>query len=239
MFTLNKAGLANLKYDMNIKENVKVNYEDVNNIKDRKRWCRIQAQEALKNLKDGYRVEASNLIISRLYDMPEYKEAKTVLAYASMNREVITLPLVADMLQQGKRVCLPRSIPAKLNDNSKRTENTLEAREFKSDYKLVNGNYGISEPGTDAPLVNPEDIDLVILPCVSCDRDCRRIGHGKGYYDSYIKKLRPDCFKVAFCFEEVLCEQIPCETHDEPVDAVITELMLYRKEQKCKRIRKK
>lgn len=214
---------------MKKKINKKVNYEDVTNIKDRKRWCRIQAEEALKNLKEGYRNEASERISGKLYDMPEYQKAKLVLAYASMDREVMTFPLVAGMLEQGKRVCLPRCIPANPRDNNVQTENILEAREIKSGYQLVTGKYGISEPGTDVPLVDPEDIDLVILPCVSCDRDCRRIGHGKGYYDSYIKKLRPDCFKVALSFEEVLSEQIPCEIHDEPVDAVITESNLYRR----------
>lgn len=201
---------------------------DNQNIKDRKRWCRSEARKALDNLKDGYRVEASGRICRKLYLTPEYKEAKTILAYASMGKEVMTVSLLVTMLKHGKRVCLPRCTDVEVFADGSRRESELEAREFGSEHKLVMSNYGVPEPGIDAPLVDPKEIDLVILPCISCDRECRRIGHGKGYYDSYIKKLRPDCVKMAFCFEEVLADEMPCEAHDELMDAVMTETNLYR-----------
>ena len=63
---------------------------------------------------------------------------------------------------------------------------------------------------------------------MSCDRQCRRIGHGAGYYDKYLKTVRKDCFTMALCYEEALADELPMEEHDVPVDAVVTEKTVYR-----------
>lgn len=78
------------------------------------------------------------------------------------------------------------------------------------------------------PQVLPADIDLVILPCLACDADCGRLGHGAGYYDKFLSELREDCVTVAVCFDKLILDKIPMEEHDMPVKAVITEKAVYR-----------
>ena len=73
--------------------------DDVMNIKVRKRWCRAEARKTLKSLKDGYRSEASGRICHTVYHMPEYKKAKTIMAYMSMDKEVMTVSLLVTMLR--------------------------------------------------------------------------------------------------------------------------------------------
>ena len=40
--------------------------------------------------------------------------------------------------------------------------------------------YDILEPGAEAPVIQPEEINLAIVPCMSCSHDGRRLGYGGG-----------------------------------------------------------
>jgi len=160
--------------------------------------------------------------------MPEVRDCKTILAYFSVGKEPATLALISKLLEEGKRVCLPLCVDLDEEGHRTGTVDAMEARVIRSFDDLVPGAYGIPEPAADTEVMLPEYVDLIILPCLSCDRNCNRIGHGAGYYDKYLSKIRKDCFTVAICFEEVLADEIPTEPHDRPVDAVVTEKQIYR-----------
>ncbi|MBR0399594.1 MAG: 5-formyltetrahydrofolate cyclo-ligase, partial [Mogibacterium sp.] len=104
----------------------------------------------------------------------------------------------------------------------------MEARYITGFDDLEPGAYGIPEPKESSEKADPSDIDIVILPCVTCDRSCNRLGHGAGYYDKFLSTVRGDCFKMALCYEEIMSDGIPVESHDVPADAVITEKTVYR-----------
>lgn len=56
------------------------------------------------------------------------------------------------------------------------------------------GLYGICTPVLErSVLLEPEQLDLVLVPCTAFDADCFRVGMGKGYYDRYL----PRCTKAA------------------------------------------
>lgn len=195
---------------MSINENI---------VENKKRW-RAEIKERQKELSDVYLNKASENISRKLRAMPEYKNAKTVMLYVSVGKEVLTTRMMMFALQAGKKVCLPLCTD---------TENHLmEAKLWNEEYRLVRGAYGIPTPSEDAPTVDAEDIDLVVLPCVTCDRECNRLGHGAGYYDRFIEKLREDCGKLALCYERIMAEDLPVELHDVKMDAIISEEKIYR-----------
>lgn len=210
-----------VKFD---KVNALKNYKmkvDKNNIIENKKRLRVEIKERQRELGDVYMNDAAEKIARLLRKMPEYKEAKTVMMYVSVGKEVITNKMMLFALKQDKKVCLPLCID---------TENYLmEAKLWNEKYRLEKGAYGIPTPSEDAPTINAEDIDLVVLPCVSCDKECNRLGHGAGYYDRFIEKLRADCGKIALCYEKILADNIPVESHDVKMDAVITEEKIYRR----------
>ena len=50
-----------------------------------------------------------------------------------------------------------------------------------------------------------------------------RLGKGKGYYDRFLATLEPGPLTVGLCFEKQLLHEIPSDTHDMVVNAVVTE----------------
>ena len=188
-----------------------------------KRWWRSETKKKQAKLSDVYMNDASTNIGRVLRALPEYRKAKTIMLYVSVGKEVMTNKIMLFALQEGKRVCLPLCTD---------TENSLmEARLWNAEHKLVKGEYGIPAPAGDSPRISEDEIDLVVLPCVACDRECNRLGHGAGYYDRFIEKLSPVCGKIALCYEKIIADKLPTESHDVPMDAVITEKEIYRSKQ--------
>jgi 5-formyltetrahydrofolate cyclo-ligase len=92
--------------------------------------------------------------------------------------------------------------------------------------------YRILEPRADlrevaSKRLQPEDLDLVMVPGVAFDRNGGRTGHGKGYYDKLLQHARSDAPLVALGFECQLFDEIPVASHDIYMDKVVTEKGVY------------
>ena len=189
---------------------------------------RKEIKEKIRATSQEYRDGASAAIAVNALSIPEMHKAKRVLVYFSVGSEPGTLALINKLLESGKKVCLPLCTDFDEEGRKTDTVDAMEARQINSFDDLVPGAYGIPEPKADTKMIPPRKIDLIILPCVSCDRNCSRLGHGAGYYDKYLSMVRPGCFKMALCFEEALADEIPVEEHDVRMDAVVTEKTVYR-----------
>jgi 5-formyltetrahydrofolate cyclo-ligase len=81
---------------------------------------------------------------------------------------------------------------------------------------------GMRAPTRRAPFVTP---DLVVTPLLAFDALGGRLGQGGGYYDRTLAELRARgqvcVLGLAWAGQEV--ERLPAETHDQPLDAVLTE----------------
>ena len=40
------------------------------------------------------------------------------------------------------------------------------------------------------------------MPLLCCDRRGFRVGYGKGFYDKFLSRCRPDCLKIGLSFFE-------------------------------------
>ena len=175
---------------------------------------RLRAQ--LLSLRDALDKEAQarvdTLITSRLQSLSVYKEAQTVFCYVSVGSEINTLDLINQMLAEGKTVCAPRCA----------SKGIMHAHMLGSLGELEAGAMGIPAPKPDAPLVAPEKIDLIIVPCLACTREGHRIGYGGGFYDRYLVSANKAA-KVILCKSSFLLERVPLEDNDVSVDLVVTE----------------
>ncbi|MCM1440335.1 MAG: 5-formyltetrahydrofolate cyclo-ligase [Roseburia sp.] len=86
--------------------------------------------------------------------------------------------------------------------------------------RLESGAFHIEEPQGDN-IIDPESIDLIIVPGVAYDRKGGRLGRGKGFYDRLLSETKAT--KIGVGYEFQLFDEIPQESHDVRMDAVITQ----------------
>lgn len=97
--------------------------------------------------------------------------------------------------------------------------------------------FGIREPDVEdsrwRPVSEAEIISGlvagVLIPGMGFDRHLRRLGRGGGFYDRFLEGR--DFYKVGVCFGEQLIDEVPHETHDAVLDAIVTDReVLWRME---------
>lgn len=70
-------------------------------------------------------------------------------------------------------------------------------------------------------------LDLIFMPGLGFDKHGNRLGRGKGYYDTYLKRclqhqeVKP--YTLALAFKEQICLQVPVNENDMKVDEVLYE----------------
>lgn len=85
--------------------------------------------------------------------------------------------------------------------------------------------WGIPEPQGGIPIAE-DKLDVVFVPLLTFDDQGNRLGYGKGYYDRFLKKCRPDCLKVGLSFFDPVA-QLRVDAHDVALDVCITADNIY------------
>lgn len=179
--------------------------------KEQKKHLRQELHKQVSQLDRGYCHSADTAIIQRLQSTASYLEAETIFCYVGTEREINTMPLIREALRQGKRIGVPRCT----------APGVMEVRQIKGAEDLTLGFYGIMEPGLHCPILSPEELDLAVVPCLSCTPKGVRLGYGGGYYDRYLTGFQGR--RIALCRGRILCESIPKEPHDLRMDMIVTE----------------
>ncbi len=177
---------------------------------------RTEIRKRTKLLTDDYCHTSNQKIIQSALSLPEYQQSSMIFCYVSVEKEVDTRSLLKQAWADGKCTAVPRCIG----------KGIMEPYEISSFDDLIPGLYNIPEPSERCPLVDLADIDFAIVPCLSCDRKRRRLGHGGGYYDRTLIKLTAP--SAALCREALLLDEICCEEHDQKIDILVTEKKIYR-----------
>ncbi len=164
------------------------------------------------------RISKDKEIRERLFSLDVFKNAKTILFYASFRSEVGTLECIRTALELGKNTALP------LVDFKKKE---LLLFRIKDIAELEPGYRHIPEPGI---IKNRDialgDINVVIIPGAGFDLNGNRLGYGAGYYDRLLSNTKRHISTIALAYEEQITEEIPVEPHDVQVDAIVTDKRL-------------
>ncbi len=172
----------------------------------------------IRNFAKNYRktVDVKNLslkIQQNLYSLPEYDKAKNIFSYISFGDEVCTLDYFNNI---SKNWYIPKI-----------DKNNLLVIPYDKD-NLVLNKYNILEPGTNVKNINPNKLDMVIIPALAADRNGYRIGYGKGFYDRFLSALKSAPIKVTLVFSDLLFENIYPDKFDISSDIIITDKEILR-----------
>jgi len=166
--------------------------------------------------------QKSKAVIANLFKLEELHGAPTVLFYASFRSEVQTGAGIKRSLATGMKVALPLSLPENrllqpylINDPSK-------------DLRL--GYCSIPEPIPEkTEVVDPGELDVVVIPGSVFDQNGGRLGYGGGFYDRFLADQAGSAFRVALAFGlQVVEEELPLEPHDQGIDCLVTEEKVFR-----------
>lgn len=162
----------------------------------------------------------SRLIFENLLKLGLFDGRSNIMVYLDFNNEVETKPIIDHLFSTSKNVLVPISVV-------KTKQLVVSKIESLDDVEVR--TYGIREPRPEkVDPVEHDQIDLVIVPGVAFDEDGFRLGYGGGFYDRFIKNLRPDCISVAIAFEDQVFKEVPKEDHDISVDFLITEKRIIK-----------
>jgi 5-formyltetrahydrofolate cyclo-ligase len=156
--------------------------------------------------------EKSDRICTHLQVSPLFTQAKTILVYFSFRQEPDLTPLFSN---SHYRWGFPRCVGKNLFWHS------VKMGHFES---LQMGAYGITEPHPDNPIIEPSEVDLILVPSVACDAQCFRLGYGGGYYDRMLSSpewnLKPT---IGIVFAFAYLPQLPIQSWDTPLQNICTE----------------
>jgi 5-formyltetrahydrofolate cyclo-ligase len=65
--------------------------------------------------------------------------------------------------------------------------------------KIKKNNYNVPEP-VDGLEVPDAKIDVVFVPLLAYDKQGNRVGYGKGFYDNFLSKCKPETVKIGLSF---------------------------------------
>ena len=169
----------------------------------------------------------SNKICSAFLQTKLYKESDAILSYMPMPKEASPLCITEAALKDGKALALPRVVP-----NSNIMDFYLIKKDIPLQSQLTKGAWNIDEPSSSCenffPFIGKFKRITVIVPGVAFTKEGERLGHGKGFYDIYIKRFLEKCHETeiavtlaGLCFDFQVLPFIPCEGHDVKMDIML------------------
>lgn len=164
----------------------------------------------------------SEKICESILALPEIINSKTIFAYVSFRSEVSTFALIEALIANGKTVTVPIT---RVKD--KRLD-AIKINNVTSD--LEPGYCDIPEPTKrlcETSIIDPSEINAILLPGSVFDKRGGRFGYGGGFYDRFVSNI-PSATRIGLAFDLQVVDQIPLQPHDELLDFVVTETSSFK-----------
>lgn len=161
------------------------------------------------------RAERDKRIFDNLFSFPAFARAESVFIYCSLAEEADTRGIIRALLEQGKRVYLPRM-----------DGKAMSAVRYAGG-ALREGRFGVSEPIGEETADKP---DVCILPLLAADGQFHRLGYGGGYYDRYFSQGKSGVLKIGICYDFQIADEVPSEEHDVLLDALVTDARILARD---------
>ena len=169
---------------------------------------------ATRNKLDQKQVAIFSQIISDKLITSSFAEANVILSYQPFGNEVDLSSFHEWALSEDKTLAFPLC----------HQDGKMVAASPNHEKAWETGKYGIKTPiASHSTIIDPMDIDLVIVPCTAFHgRQKTRCGMGGGYYDRYL----PQCNKaitIAVAYSVQQNDDLVVDEWDFPLDTIVTE----------------
>ena len=156
---------------------------------------------------------------------------QTIALYWPIQEEVDVRPALLAWAKTvpGRQLSLPFARPDK----------HLDFYAWEDRDTLIPSQHGVPEPDPNNPRRPQVTPDCILIPCVAWSESKKeakthywRLGYGGGYFDRTLAQLRQAkpallCIGIGFDWQKLDDAQWQAQTHDEPLDALLTESGLF------------
>lgn len=156
--------------------------------------------------------EKSHRIYLNLIGLDIFKFSDKIGLYSPIKNEVRTDSIFLKAKELGKEVYFPKVSGSSLSFHRVGDLN-----------ELAPGKFGVLEPAGRAPIVEPRELDLLVVPGAAFDARGGRLGYGKGYYDRFMVDV-PRSKRIGISYKLQLQKSIPSESHDLDLGLLVHEL---------------
>lgn len=182
---------------------------------------RRAARTARRELSDAEYASRCAAIRTGIERLPEWRSSTVIHSYWPMieQREIDLRPLLRAHLAREGTLVLP------VMDRSAHGEPILRHRLLEHEDHLRANEAGVLEPIRGA-WMDPESVELILVPALAVRLDGHRLGYGGGYYDRFLGGT--DAVTVSPVFEACITDAFSPSAHDVAVDVLVTEERIHR-----------
>ena len=155
---------------------------------------------------------ASAAVARQILACDAFCKAKSVMGFLAFGKELGVDAVLAAALAMGKTVAVPHIV----SDTSFVAVRLKNLQDFDLD------RYGIRTVKPPLELIEPEELDLVLVPGVAFGRDGSRMGMGAGYYDRFLPKAKK-ALTMGVAYDCLLQESLPSDEHDVKMQLLVSE----------------
>ena len=181
-------------------------------ISERKKGLRQKMLAMRRALSANETESRSSSLKENILSLPEYKNAKKIMAFLAMKGESNLDGFIRQALLDGKEVYIPVCLP----------ERQMEAGRLIDMEHFEKGPLGLRNLPAGYEVTSPESLDLVLIPGLAVSQEGIRLGMGAGYYDRYLARV-PFEKRVAALWDLQVIPDIPSEPFDQKIAKIVTD----------------
>jgi 5-formyltetrahydrofolate cyclo-ligase len=173
-------------------------------VSEAKKALRVQI---LANRTDVLAKQTSGPFAESLLALSLMQNLKRIGCYLSFGSEPATDSFIELATAEGIEIACPR-----IDANGQMVMAVLDSGTTLS-------ALGFREP--QGKVIEPKDLDLIVVPALAIDYKGQRLGRGAGYFDRYLQHYKGPT--VGLIYDSEFLPVVPSLSHDKPVSQVVTE----------------
>lgn len=152
------------------------------------------------------------------FETLQFPQDKIISGYVAKGSEINIMPLLEALYKRGYSICLPVVLP---------DTPTLIFRQWTPQSPLILDAANVLVPEPEAAVLEP---DVLLIPLIAFDGQCRRLGQGMGYYDKTLRQLAEThpITVIGMAYDMQKINLVPTKPKDYVMDLVITDKEVYR-----------